>query len=165
MQQPAIRQPIHITGHRAIGEKASEMILLIDVIKDAPPEGTWLFVSPHGGYRISLRPYKKRTTADGTVISEIMPIETQFIEGKYRTDDPELAKLFLEDERRGHGFYAFEDLVALKKEAIEGQLEKLAKQVADSGIDPSDLQARLSRILGGQKTFEMPKDEAAKGKK
>lgn len=157
--QPAIRQPVHITGHRAIGDHKSEMVLLIDAIQDAPPEGTAFFVSPHGGYRITLRGYAKRTAVDGTVLGETFPIEVQFVEGKYRTDDPTKIELLLKDKRRGHGYYAFEDLVAMKKEAVETQIERLAQQVAASGIDPSDLQARLSRILGGQKTFQMPKDE------
>ena len=164
MSQPAIRQAVHITGHRAVGDLSSEMVLLIDAVKDAPPPGTYLFMSPHGGYRCTLRGYKKRTTADGTVVSEIMPIEVQFVEGKYKTDDSEIGEMMLADKRRGRGYYSFEDLVALKKSAVEGQLERLAQQVADSGLDPSDLSARLSRILGGQKTFTMPPVEEAKDK-
>lgn len=156
--QPAIRQAVHITGFRAIGDHQSEMKLLIDTIADAPPEGTWLFMSPHSGYRIGLRSYKKRTAADGTVLGEIHPIECQFVEGKYRTDDPEVAKLLMEDKRRGKGYYDFHDLVALKKEAVETKMERLAQEIASSGVDSADLTARLNRILTGKKEFEMPKD-------
>lgn len=155
MNQPVVRQPVHITGHRAIGEQASDMVLLIDTIRDAPQEGTFVFASPHKGFRILLRPYKKRTTADGTVISEIQPIDIQFEQGKYVTEDKEIADLLMKDKRRGKGYYAFEDLVAMKQTAVDAQFDAVARQAAEMGMTQEDLSARLGRILGGEKVFDV----------